>query len=769
MQFKKKIILTMAAALIITILIGSLIVVYSSMVMRDSIRTSLDKELNTNLPQLMAQGIKEPVTEEAGMIATGSAELGAKLFDDYFEKMRVMGTVAIEAVKVAYSNYDESDPQFRAFLLDRFRSVKDLDPNIAYVYFGSTSGGMYMWPDEPLPEGYDPRARPWYQEAVAKNGPIWTEPYQDASTGKWIVTYSEPIYINGKLVGVIGVDVFVSTLIEQSKEITIGQSGYLAIINKDGTIIVHPNESLVQTFNIKDDPNLASLVEELNKNKDKGWVVYSFQGVEKVAGYKRMKTTGWIVLATVPLHELTDPLTQAISDTLDQSTDKITGSIHAVVDNSLKTTVMGSLIASLVGILMLFLGYRTLKGTLRPLEELRSVAQALAEGRLSDVSKQLNQIHYIEDDEIGALIKAFEAVGKDLVGTLNTIGEKLERLAEGDLSNGLTVEARGELQEIIQDLRDTTHKLKGLISEIVNVTNELDKRANVLTQITTDVTEAINQVNEAVQQVSIEAQRQQESINEITEGMRFVSETSAESVRAMDEFEAAVNEVVTIANEGRQKGEISAKQIESIQEMMSSIESTVRKVSEMSRSIEEITNVITNIAEQTNLLALNAAIEAARAGEAGRGFAVVAQEIRKLAEESKQAADNIKNIIDQITGEIRDAVDSTQKGVTVVSESADTLRETITYLTNIADLLQDASSRMSEVKEQIVKTQDEVENALKSLENLAASAEETTASAEEVSSAVEEQTAATEELERAAKDLKNIVSQLRTIISKFRL
>ncbi|NJE02514.1 methyl-accepting chemotaxis protein, partial [Thermococcus sp. JdF3] len=164
----------------------------------------------------------------------------------------------------------------------------------------------------------------------------------------------------------------------------------------------------------------------------------------------------------------------------------------------------------------------------------------------------------------GALIKAFEAVGKDLVGTLNTIGEKLERLAEGDLSNGLTVEARGELQEIIQDLKDTTHKLKGLISEIVNVTNELDKRANILTQITTDVTEAINQVNEAVQQVSIEAQRQQENINEITEGMRFVSETSAESVRAMDEFEAAVNEVVTIASEGRQKGEISAKQIESI-------------------------------------------------------------------------------------------------------------------------------------------------------------------------------------------------------------
>ncbi|NJE62623.1 methyl-accepting chemotaxis protein, partial [Thermococcus sp. 21S7] len=85
------------------------------------------------------------------------------------------------------------------------------------------------------------------------------------------------------------------------------------------------------------------------------------------------------------------------------------------------------------------------------------------------------------------------------------------------------------------------HKLKGLIGEIVHVTDELEKRATLLAQISSDVTEAINQVNEAVQQVSIEAQRQQENINEITEGMRFVAETSSESVRAMDEFEAAVN------------------------------------------------------------------------------------------------------------------------------------------------------------------------------------------------------------------------------------
>ncbi|MEO2151982.1 MAG: methyl-accepting chemotaxis protein [Thermococcus sp.] len=769
MQFRKKILLTMVAAVLVTLLLGSTIVGYYTMRMKGQVHTVLNEQLNDQLPKMMAEGIQKPIEEEAGTISVGAAKLGAKLFDDYFEKMRMMGKVAIEAVHVAYTNYNPDDSAFRQFLLNRFKAVKDLDPNVAYVYFGSADGNMYMWPDEPLPEGYDPRKRPWYQEAVAKNGPVWTEPYKDASTGKWVVTYSEPIYVNGKLVGVIGVDVFVSNLIQQANDIKIGQSGYIAIINKAGTVRVHPNESLVQKLNINDVDSLKPIADVLKEGKDEGWVVYEFQGVQKVAGYKRMKTTGWIVLAVVPLHELTDPLTNSIQGILKRSTEEITAQIFSTLDSAIRDSMFGSLIAAIIGLLMIALAYKVLNDTLKPLEHLRDVAQALAEGRLSEVNKHLREIHYLEDDEIGALIKAFEAVGKDLVGTLNTIAAKLERLAEGDLSNGLSMEAKGELREILEDLRNTTHRLKGLIGEIVNVTDELEKKANVLAQISRDVTEAINQVNEAIQQVSIEAQRQQEHINEITEGMRFVAETSAESVRAMEEFEGAVSEVVSIAAEGKGKGEVSAQQIESIQEMMNDIETAVSKIAEMSRSIEEITDVITNIAEQTNLLALNAAIEAARAGEAGRGFAVVAQEIRKLAEESKQAADNIKNIIDQITSEIRDAAERTQKGVRVVGESAETLRETVTYLTNIADLLQEASGRMGEVKEQIVRTQEEVDKALRALENLAASAEETTASAEEVSSAVEEQTAATEELERAANDLKNIVAQLRDIISRFKL
>ncbi|WP_297471097.1 cache domain-containing protein, partial [Thermococcus sp.] len=408
MQFRKKILLTMVSAVLVTLLIGASIVGYSTMKMKSEVHTVLNEQLNEELPKMMAQGIQKPIEEEAGTISVGAAELGARLFDDYFEKMRMMGKVAIEAVEVAYANYPPGSDQFRAFLLNRFRAVKNLDPNVAYVYFGSADGKMYMWPNESLPEGYDPRKRPWYQEAVAKNGPVWTEPYKDASTGKWIVTYSEPVYVNGKLVGVIGVDVFVSTLIEQAKEIKIGQSGYIAIINQKGTVIVHPNESLVQKLNIYDVPSLKPIADVLKEGKDNGWVVYEFQGVQKVAGYKRMKTTGWIVLAIVPLHELTDPLTNSIEAVLKQSTGTVSAKLATTLDNSIRDSILGSLLAAVVGLLMIVLAYKVLDDTLKPLQKLSEVAQALAEGRLSEVNRKLKQVRYLEDDEIGALIKAFE-------------------------------------------------------------------------------------------------------------------------------------------------------------------------------------------------------------------------------------------------------------------------------------------------------------------------------------------------------------------------
>lgn len=271
-----------------------------------------DVQFNEVLFKEMEKSVQELIIEEVGMIIVSVVELGVRFFDDYFDKMCMMGDVVVQDVLEVYLKYDESDFQFKVFFFKCFEMVKNFDFNVVYVYFGSIIGGMYMWFDEFFLEGYDFCVRLWYKEVVDKNGLVWIEFYKDVLMGKWIVIFFEFVYINGEFVGVIGVDVFVLILIDQVKQIKIGQIGYIVILNKDGIIIVYFDESFVQKFNIYDDLNLVSFVGELDKNKEIGWIRYIFKGVDKIGGYKRMKMIGWIVLVMVFINELIDLMMNVI-------------------------------------------------------------------------------------------------------------------------------------------------------------------------------------------------------------------------------------------------------------------------------------------------------------------------------------------------------------------------------------------------------------------------------------------------------------------------
>lgn len=61
-----------------------------------------------------------------------------------------------------------------------------------------------------------------------------------------------------------------------------------------------------------------------------------------------------------------------------------------------------------------------------------------------------------------------------------------------------------------------------------------------------------------------------------------------EIVDIMNEFESVVGEVVRIVEEGRSKGELVIKDVESIKCLMYFIDEVVKVVSEMSRKIGEI-------------------------------------------------------------------------------------------------------------------------------------------------------------------------------------
>lgn len=57
--------------------------------------------------------------------------------------------------------------------------------------------------------------------------------------------------------------------------------------------------------------------------------------------------------------------------------------------------------------------------------------------------------------------------------------EKFECFVEGDLSNGFSVEVKGELREIIEDVKDMSIKMREFFGNIVGFIEKFEKYVNM--------------------------------------------------------------------------------------------------------------------------------------------------------------------------------------------------------------------------------------------------------------------------------------------------
>ncbi len=144
----------------------------------------------------------------------------------------------------------------------------------------------------------------------------------------------------------------------------------------------------------------------------------------------------------------------------------------------------------------------------------------------------------------------------------------------------------------------------------------------------------------------------------------------------------------SVVREAREQFESVRSGTQEIRDIVETSAKTVRSLNNRTVEVGKIIGVITEITNQTNLLALNAAIEAARAGEHGRGFSVVADEVRGLASRTSSSASEIQKMIEGIQQETQGAVSFMESGVQNVDRSLKMTEEASsenTYLHNLVE------------------------------------------------------------------------------------
>ncbi len=262
--------------------------------------------------------------------------------------------------------------------------------------------------------------------------------------------------------------------------------------------------------------------------------------------------------------------------------------------------------------------------------------------------------------------------------------ETIKAMANGDLTQQISVTNNDEIGEMINQFLIMTDRLKDAIGVIFATSDSIGTSSS--------------KIKESSKQTSLGATEQAASAEEVA--------------ASMEEMSANIQQNTENA---QQTEKIAIQASEDIQEGNSAVAQTVDSMKTIAGKI----SVIEEIARQTNLLALNAAVEAARAGEHGKGFAVVAAEVRKLAERSQEAAN-----------EINDLTSSSLK----ISEKAGNLLEAIVpNIDKTARLVQEITAASKEQNSGA----EQVNNALQELNNVvqrnAAASEEIAHNADDLS------------------------------------
>ncbi len=134
------------------------------------------------------------------------------------------------------------EPAVVAGLLEQ----KALTSSFMATYVGDSKGAFTIRPDTKMPDGFDPRVRPWYKGAQSSNGSTLTEPYIDAATGKLIISVATPsTTTTGQSIGVVGGDLSLQTLVDNIGALNFGGMGYAFLVSADGKVLVHPDKNLV--------------------------------------------------------------------------------------------------------------------------------------------------------------------------------------------------------------------------------------------------------------------------------------------------------------------------------------------------------------------------------------------------------------------------------------------------------------------------------------------------------------------------------------------
>ncbi|WAI50814.1 methyl-accepting chemotaxis protein [Pseudomonas triclosanedens] len=336
--------------------------------------------------------------------------------------------------------------------------------NFESVYLGEAATGVFtMRPYAPMPDGYDPRQRGWYKDAVAAGRLIVTEPFLDAGTNEQILAMSTPVMRNGQLIGVAAGDMKLETITAIINSLKFDGDGYAFLVSDAGKILLHPDSKLIFK-------SLSDIYPQGAPKVQPGVQEVSVNGVDQLVSLtpvKGLPGVTWYVALVLNK----DAAYRMLSD--------------------FRTSAIIATIIAIVAIL--FLLGMLIRVLMAPLTDMGRAMQDIAQGD-GDLTQRLK---VASNDEFGVLANAFNRFVERIHESIREVASTARNLH--DVSQ-LVVNASNSSMSNSDEQANRTNSVAAAINELGAAAQEIARNAADASHHATDASHQAGDGRQVVEQ-----------------------------------------------------------------------------------------------------------------------------------------------------------------------------------------------------------------------------------------------------------------------------